>query len=136
MFATLFFGVLDPLTGKMAYINGGQEPLFIFNRTGIKAELKATGPVVGMMPDMEYQIKQVSFDPGDILIGYTDGVTEAMSPQEKLFGKKRVLALLEKPAATASELIEQIKQELFDHIDNAPQFDDITMLAVHREVQE
>jgi sigma-B regulation protein RsbU (phosphoserine phosphatase) len=136
MFATLFFGVLDPLTGKMAYINGGQEPLLIFNRTGIKAELKATGPVVGMMPDMEYQIKQVTFDPGDILIGYTDGVTEAMSPQEKLFGKKRVLALLEKPAATASELIEQIKQELFTHIDNAPQFDDITMLAVHREVQE
>jgi sigma-B regulation protein RsbU (phosphoserine phosphatase) len=59
-----------------------------------------------------------------------------MSPQENLFGKKRFLSLLEKPASTASELIEQIKLELFSHIDNAPQFDDITMIAVHREAEE
>jgi sigma-B regulation protein RsbU (phosphoserine phosphatase) len=133
MFATLFFGVLDPQTGKMAYVNGGHEPLLIINPRGIKEKLKATGPVVGMMPDMEYSIKQVQFEPGDLLVGYTDGVTEAMSPEEKLFGKERFLQLLQKSAPTASRLIEQIKTELFDHIDNAPQFDDITMLAVRRE---
>jgi sigma-B regulation protein RsbU (phosphoserine phosphatase) len=136
MFATMFFGVLDPLTGKMAYVNGGHEPLFIVNQFGVKKSLKSTGPVVGMMPAMEFNVQQVRFDPGDILIGYTDGVTEAMSPQENLFGKKRFLSLLEKPAPTASELIEQIKLELFSHIDNAPQFDDITMIAVHREAEE
>jgi sigma-B regulation protein RsbU (phosphoserine phosphatase) len=86
-----------------------------------------------MMPAMEYGIEQVQIEPGEILIGYTDGVTEAMSPEEKLFGQKRFLSLLEKPASTASQLIEQIKIELFNHIDNAPQFDDITMMAVHRE---
>jgi sigma-B regulation protein RsbU (phosphoserine phosphatase) len=133
MFATMFFGVLDPQTGKMAYVNGGHEPVFIVNQFGVKKTLKNTGPVVGMMPAMEFKVKQVRIDPGDILIGYTDGVTEAMSPQENLFGKKRFLTLLEKPAPTASELIEQIKLELFNHIDNAPQFDDITMIAVHRE---
>jgi len=133
MFATMFFGVLDPKTGKMAYVNGGHEPLLIINQAGIREQLKATGPVVGMMPDMEYGINQVQFEPGDLLIGYTDGVTEAMSPEEKLFGKKRFLRLLQKPALTASQLIEQIKIELFNHIDNAPQFDDITMLAVCRE---
>jgi sigma-B regulation protein RsbU (phosphoserine phosphatase) len=133
MFATMFFGVLDPLTGKMAYVNGGHEPLFIVNQFGVKKSLKSTGPVVGMMPAMEFNVQQVRFDPGDILIGYTDGVTEAMSPEENLFGKKRFLSLLEKPAPTASELIEQIKLELFSHIDNAPQFDDITMIAVHRK---
>ena len=133
MFATMFFGVLDPKTGKMAYVNGGHEPLLIINQAGIREQLKATGPVVGMMPDMEYGINQVQFEPGDLLIGYTDGVTEAMSPEEKLFGKKRFMHLLQKPALTASQLIEQIKIELFNHIDNAPQFDDITMLAVHRE---
>jgi sigma-B regulation protein RsbU (phosphoserine phosphatase) len=136
MFATMFFGVLDPLTGKMAYVNGGHEPLFIVNQFGVKKSLKSTGPVVGMMPAMEFNVQQVRFDPGDILIGYTDGVTEAMSPEENLFGKKRFLSLLEKPAPTASELIEQIKLELFSHIDNAPQFDDITMIAVHREAEE
>ena len=136
MFATLFFGVLDPQTGKMAYVNGGHEPVLIVNQFGVKKSLGSTGPVVGMMSGMEYNVQQVQIDPGDILIGYTDGVTEAMSPQEKLFGKKRFLTLLEKPAPTASELIDQIKLELFNHIDNAPQFDDITMIAVRRESQE
>jgi sigma-B regulation protein RsbU (phosphoserine phosphatase) len=82
---------------------------------------------------MEFQVKQVRIEPGDILIGYTDGVTEAMSPQQNLFGKKRFLTLLEQPALTAPKLIDQIKLELFNHIDNAPQFDDITMIAVRRE---
>ena len=136
MFATLFFGVLDPQTGKMAYVNGGHEPVLIVNQFGVKKSLGSTGPVVGMMSAMEYNVQQVQIDPGDILIGYTDGVTEAMSPQEKLFGKKRFLTLLEKPAPTASELIDQIKLELFNHIDNAPQFDDITMIAVRCESQE
>ena len=134
MFATLFFGVLNPQTGKMAYINGGHEPLLIINQSGIKDQLKATGPVVGMMTEMEYNIEQVQLEPGDILIGYTDGVTEAMSPREELFGKKRFLSLLEKPAPSASELIEKIRLELFNHMDNAPQFDDITMMAVHRKM--
>jgi sigma-B regulation protein RsbU (phosphoserine phosphatase) len=133
MFATLFFGVLDPLTGKMAYVNAGHEPLLIVNQSGVKESLKSTGPVVGMLPAMEFQVKQVRIEPGDILIGYTDGVTEAMSPQQNLFGKKRFLTLLEQPALTAPKLIDQIKLELFNHIDNAPQFDDITMIAVRRE---
>jgi sigma-B regulation protein RsbU (phosphoserine phosphatase) len=136
LFATLFFGVLDPQTGKMAYVNGGHEPPYIVNQSRVRKRLTTTGPVVGMMPAMDYSIQQVQIEPGDILIGYTDGVTEAMSPEEKLFGKKRFISLLEKPASTAGKLIEQIKIELFNHIDYAPQFDDITMMAVHRKSQE
>ncbi len=75
-------------------------------------------------------------EPDDFLIGYTDGVTEAMSPENKLFSKKRFLSLLEKPTASASQLIEQIKIDIFKHIGDAPQFDDITMIGVHRESQE
>ena len=133
MFATLFFGVLDPQTGKMAYVNGGHEPLLLLNQSGVKEILKTTGPVVGMLPAMEYQVKQIWIEPGDMLLGFTDGVTEAMSPQEKLFGKKRILKLLEKPAPTASKIIDQIKIALFNHIDNAPQFDDITIISLRRE---
>jgi sigma-B regulation protein RsbU (phosphoserine phosphatase) len=132
MFATLFFGVLDPKTGKLIYINGGHESLLIVNQSGVKNFLKASGPVVGMMPSMHFKVEHAHIEPGDILIGYTDGVTEALSPGKELFTKKRFLSLLEKPASTATELIEQIKIDLFDHIANAPQFDDITMLAVHR----
>lgn len=132
MFATLFFGVLDPKTGKMAYISGGHEPLFIVNQSGVRKSLKATGPVVGMMPGMPFKVQQIQIEPGEILIGFTDGVTEALSPKKSLFTKKRFLSLLERPAPTAFGLIEQIKTDLFAHIDNAPQFDDITMIAAHR----
>jgi sigma-B regulation protein RsbU (phosphoserine phosphatase) len=133
MFATLFFGVLDPLNGKLFYVNGGHEPLILFNQSGIKKRLKATGPVVGMMSDMEYKVKQVQLEPDDFLIGYTDGVTEALSPENKLYTKERLLSFLEKPAATASQQIDQIKSDIFDHIGDAAQFDDITMIAVHRK---
>jgi sigma-B regulation protein RsbU (phosphoserine phosphatase) len=132
MFATLFFGVLDPQSGKLTYVNGGHEPLILFNQSGIKERLKATGPVVGYMTPMEFKVRQVQMEPDDFLIGYTDGVTEALSPENKLFSKNRFLSLLEKPAATASRQIEKIKTDIFNHIGNAPQFDDITMIAVHR----
>ena len=132
MFATLFFGVLDPLSGKMAYVNAGHEPVIIANNNGVKERLKPTGPVVGMMPESKYKAMPVQFEHGDILIGYTDGVTEALSPKKEFYTKGRFFSILEKPAPTASKLIEQIKIDLYNHMDDAPQFDDITMLAVHR----
>ena len=133
MFATLFFGVLDPLSGKMAYVNGGHEPVIIVNHGRVRERLKGTGPAVGMMPESKYRAKTIQIEPGDILIGYTDGVTEALSPHKEFYTKGRFFSILENPAPTASKLIEQIKIDLYNHMDNAPQFDDITMLAVHRK---
>ncbi|MGD1713569.1 GAF domain-containing SpoIIE family protein phosphatase [Dapis sp. BLCC M172] len=132
MFATLFFGVLDPKTGLLSYVNGGHEPLFIINQDGIKQTLNSTGPAVGMMPNMKFEIKEVQLEPGEILIGYTDGVTEAKCPEGKLFTDKRLKEMVEKPANSASELIGRIKNKLFDYMEDAAQFDDITMLAVRR----
>ncbi|NEO57228.1 MAG: SpoIIE family protein phosphatase [Okeania sp. SIO3B5] len=132
MFATLFFGILDPKTGILSYINGGHEPLFIVNQDGIKQTLNSTGPAVGMMPNMKFGIQQVQLETGDILIGYTDGVTEAKSPEGKLFTDNRLKEIVEKPADSASELMGRIKDNLFNYMDDAPQFDDITMLAVRR----
>ena len=133
MFATLFFGVLDPRNGKMTYVNAGHEPLIIVNHGGMREKLKPTGPVVGMSFETEYKVKQTLIEPGDILIGYTDGVTEALSPNKEFYTKRRFFSVLENPAPTASKLIEQVKIDLYNHMDDAPQFDDITMLAVHRE---
>jgi sigma-B regulation protein RsbU (phosphoserine phosphatase) len=134
MFATLFFGVLDPRNGKMTYVNAGHEPLIIVNHGGMREKLKPTGPVVGMSFETEYKVKQTLIEPGDILIGYTDGVTEALSPNKEFYTKGRFFSVLENPAPTASKLIEQIKMDLYNHMDDAPQFDDITMLAVHRKL--
>jgi sigma-B regulation protein RsbU (phosphoserine phosphatase) len=133
MFATLFFGVLSPLTGTLAYINCGHEPPFIIGPSGIKETLRTAGPVVGVVTGAEFKVHQTCLEPGDILIGYTDGVTEALSPQETFFSKENFLALLQRPASSAIELIERIQNDLFRHINNSPQFDDITMIAVHRK---
>jgi sigma-B regulation protein RsbU (phosphoserine phosphatase) len=136
MFATLFFGILNPVTGEIAYINGGHEPLFIIGQSGIKETLSAAGPVVGIITGAEFKIQQSQLEPGDILIGYTDGVTEALSPRQTLYSKEKFRALLEVRASSATELIQRIQTDLFQHIDNAPQFDDITMIAVHRKPQK
>jgi serine phosphatase RsbU (regulator of sigma subunit) len=134
MFATLFFGVLDPRNGKIAYVNAGHEPVLIVNRYGVKERLKPTGPVVGISPESQYEVKRIVIEPGDILIGYTDGVTEALSTENEFFTKKQFFTILENPAPTATKLIDQIKGELDNHVGGAPQFDDITMLAVHRKI--
>jgi sigma-B regulation protein RsbU (phosphoserine phosphatase) len=132
MFATLFFGVINPVNGIMAYINAGHEPVIVLNSTGVRKNLKSTGPAVGMMHDMKFEIEQVQIEAGEILIGYTDGVIEAIGPNGDFFTRKRLSVILEKPPSTASGLVEHIKTNLLKHVQNAPPSDDITMLAVQR----
>ncbi len=81
MFATTFFGMLDPVTGTLLYINGGHPPVFIIAPDGtIKDRLEPTGPAVGMFPGAEFEIMDAHLEPGDLLLGYTDGVTDARNP--------------------------------------------------------
>jgi serine phosphatase RsbU (regulator of sigma subunit) len=101
MFATLFFGVLNPNNGLL-------------------------------MPDVDYIIKQTVMAPGEIMLAYTDGVTEALSKDGKEFSRKRLLALLNKPPFSAKELLENIAGQVSSHIENTEQFDDITLLALRR----
>ena len=132
MFATLFFGVLDPDSGKLAYINGGHEAALVLDQNGIKESLLKTGPAVGVFPEAKYSYKQIQLKPGDILFAYTDGVTDARSPDHASFTKERLFSLLSRPASTAIDLLEMIGTPLFAHIGMAPQEDDITMLALQR----
>ncbi|MEW6673089.1 MAG: SpoIIE family protein phosphatase [Thermodesulfobacteriota bacterium] len=132
MFATLFFGVLDPASGHLVYINGGHEPLYIIGKDGVKAELPPTGPAVGLMEDLKFTAQRLQFDPGDLLLGLTDGVTEACNPEEEFFTRNRVKDILAQPMASSRELLEKIRQQVFDFVDTAPRSDDFTMLAVQR----
>lgn len=132
MFATMFFGVLDPASGKLCYINGGHEPLYFIKQNGIKKELRPTGPAVGLMPDTKYNIRHIQLDPGDLLLGYTDGVTEARSPEDEIYTRDRLQSLLTQPFKSASDTLERIKNNLFAFMDVAPRSDDVTMLAVQR----
>lgn len=130
MFVTLFFGVLDPLTGTLVYANGGHCPPVIVGPDGVKARLETTGPAVGLFPNVDFGIAHTQLEPGDILFGYTDGVTDARSPERVFFGEQRLHTLLTQPATSATDLLNRFEWNLQAHIASADQFDDITMLAV------
>ena len=133
MFATIFFGVLNPVTGDLNYINGGHDPLYILDPSGrVKDHLGPTGPAVGVRADAKLEIRRSVIEPGDILYGYTDGVTEARKADGGFFTEKKLLALLKEGAETASGLLDNISEVLHAYIGDAEQFDDITMLAVRR----
>jgi sigma-B regulation protein RsbU (phosphoserine phosphatase) len=132
MFATLFFGVLDPATGSLAYVNCGHNPPILIGRSGRTARLTATGPALGLMPDARFDIQQAHLEPGDILIAYTDGVTEARDPRGEFYGDAQLLSLVQPGAHSAEELLDRIEGSLRAHIDGEDPSDDITMLAVRR----
>ena len=134
MFATIFFGVLNPVSGRLHYVNGGHEPLLLVGPEGVKGHLRPTGPAVGMMPDMRFDIHHIYMEPGDILLGFTDGLTEARSPKDELYTRGRLNALFDPPSSTAGQLLERIQTNLLAFIDTAPQNDDITMLVVQRAI--
>jgi serine phosphatase RsbU (regulator of sigma subunit) len=132
MFATIFFGVLNPSTGHLCYVNGGHEPLFIIGKRGLKRDLGPSGPAVGMIPNMKFNIGQIFLEPGDTLFGYTDGVTEARSPGDELFTRERLKSLLAKASGSPEELLDGIQSDLSGFIGSMPRHDDITMLAIER----
>ena len=135
MFATLFFGVLDPKNGNLIYVSGGHEAVFIIDQNGIREKLLSTGPAIGLHPQAQFKYKQIQLKPGDILFSYTDGVIDARSPDQERFTRKRLSALLSQPVSSAFELMERIGTDLFSHIGKAPQEDDITMLMIQRKIQ-
>jgi sigma-B regulation protein RsbU (phosphoserine phosphatase) len=132
MFATVFFGLLDPLNGELLYINAGHESAFVIADDTLKQRLEPTGPAVGMMPDMEFKIGQIRFRPGDSLLLYTDGVIDALNPTEEQFAEQRLIEASVSPAPSAQARIENIMTALDAHIANREQYDDVTLLAVKR----
>jgi len=132
MFATIFYGILDPATGILTYINGGHEPPIIIGADGIKSSLDPTGPAVGLYPDLEFKTRTIKLEPADLLLVYTDGVVDARNKADEAFGKKRLQDLFGDPPLSAEDLIKQIKSRLNDHIQREKQFDDITIMALRR----
>ena len=133
MFATLFFGMLNPDTGQLMYINAGHNPPHIISSDGvIKASLTNTGAAVGMFPNIEYKIEEVTLEPGDTVYTYTDGVTEARNAAGDFVTDDGLIRLLSAPTPTATALVEKVHMYLEGFMYGAAQADDITMLAIRR----
>lgn len=136
MYATLFFGVLNPATSTLTYINAGHPAPILMGAHGVRSTLEATGPAVGMMPGSNFIIEQAYIAPGEILLAYTDGITEARNRAGQLFGEDRLIALLNEPYYTIQPALSQIESAVHMHTGDVPQADDITILALQRIVGE
>ena len=133
MFTTAFIAILDLESGELSYISGGHNPALIGNRTnGFNYLPQPKGILMGVMPDAPYEVKQHNMRPGQTLVLYTDGVTEAENMNKEFFGDDNFRNLLGTlPSEEPEQLIDGIRRSVADHAGEAPQSDDITVLALH-----
>jgi serine phosphatase RsbU (regulator of sigma subunit) len=132
MFATMFFGSLDPATGELVYVNAGHEPPLITGTQGLRARLRPTGPAVGMLADMDFQAAKVVLGNGEALVAFTDGVTDSHNADGALFGDARLCELVAAPADSAQAMVQRIQAALRAHAGDVPAFDDVTLMVVRR----
>ena len=134
MFATLFFGILDPDNGSLYYVNGGHEPPVILDKEGrIIQRLMPTGPAVGMFPDLDFKVEKIRLECGDCLVGFTDGTTDAKNSAGELFSEERLLESIAAPWTSVFSMLFELKTELQNHIGGLAQFDDITLISFRRK---
>ncbi len=134
VFLTAIYAMLDPETGQLTYANGGHNrPLFMQASTGEVRELSARGIILGQFDEVDIEEEAVEFSPGDTMVLYTDGVTEAINAEEQPFGEDRLNAILASNAgARAEEIVTAIADAVHSFAGSEPQADDFTILAVAR----
>jgi len=132
MFVTLFFAKLCEKDASLVYSNAGHNPPLVFRASTSSIEaLEVTGPVLGMMEEMEYEQRTISLESGDILLLYTDGIVEAMNGKEELFGLQRLRSSLASTKRLSAQGIQDsILRDLKQFTEGAEQSDDITAMVI------
>ena len=134
MFITLWYGVLDPVRHDLLFANAGHNPpLLLSAASGQIRLLRTHGRILGILPTAVLEDDLVALAPGDLLILYTDGVTDAINPNEESFDMERLQAVvLAHQAQSAAAIAEAIKAAVREFVGAAPQFDDLTLIVVKR----
>src|SRR5579883_319791 len=132
MFVTFFYGVLDTRTGELQFANAGHNPPYVFNSDGTFRPLEDKGgPMLGLFPGLKYDAAITRLAPGECILVYTDGVTEAKDTADEFFNEERLEAYLkEHPSEPAEHLVNGLHQRVQEFAMGAPQADDITALAL------
>jgi len=132
IFATLFFGILNIPDGRLDYINAGHEPLMIVSRDRCVRELRPTGPAIGISSKAIFKLQSDRLDPGETLIGFTDGITDACKGDGVRFGRAGMLAAIKEADGPGGNLMQCIIDGVFDHLGGGDLTDDIAMISVKR----
>ncbi len=132
MFVTLFYGTLKESDRTLTYVNAGHNPPIVCRSgDGTIEELMPTGIVLGAVENQDYSSRSLRVGPGDVVVMYTDGVTESIDPDENFFGEDRLKTIISDNARLpANEILEKILSGVREFTRDLPQFDDITLLVI------
>jgi sigma-B regulation protein RsbU (phosphoserine phosphatase) len=132
MFVTLFYGIVDNETKTLTYVNAGHNPPIVLRqKTGEIDELQLTGIAVGALEDAKYEQQEIALSPGDLVVLYTDGITEAVNDRDEMFDVTRLIEIIRKNGnRPAQEIVNEIIGSVSAFSENQPQFDDITLMVV------
>jgi sigma-B regulation protein RsbU (phosphoserine phosphatase) len=133
LFATIFFAILDTGSGRLCYINAGHDPPYLLRGQEIMGTIQPTGPMVGAIEQAEFSVETVLLEPGDSLVLYSDGVTDAQDAAGEMFGAERLKASLSVPGSSPDGRFTGLLAALDQHLAGASQYDDITLLMVSRD---
>jgi sigma-B regulation protein RsbU (phosphoserine phosphatase) len=140
-FISLFYAELEA-TGNMAYVNGGHCPPLLLTPAGDVFELKTCGPVLGPLPDADYRRGYLTLRPGEVLVLFTDGVTERLGPattdeRPDEFGREGLVeAVRSAESGTAAEIAAAVIARVRDHGNGRPLDDDVSVLVIKRLLSE
>ena len=131
MFVTVFYAVYDPRTRELTYANGGHNLPVIVHANGENTVIASTnGIALGILPSGEYEQSSITCEPGDTVVLYTDGVTEAIDVAEEEFGMERLQGVFTSAPGDCRGAVQSVFDAVEEFAGEAPQFDDITCLAL------
>jgi serine phosphatase RsbU (regulator of sigma subunit) len=130
LYATLFVGVLDPVTRRFRYVNAGHHPQFIMRRLGGLERMESTHLPVGLLAGRGYRQREVQLQEGDRLFFYTDGCVEAKNEADEMFGAERLETLLASVGASSpDDMLRRVEKAVEQFRGSRELFDDLTLMA-------
>lgn len=133
-YATFFLAIYQPDSGELRYVNAGHNPPFVIRGCDEALRLETGGMVVGLLKETSYEEGMVQLESGDLLLAYTDGISEAMTAQDEEWGDQRMLAAAEEARTLpAKEILRKVVAAADDFTGGAPQHDDMTLMVLKVE---
>jgi sigma-B regulation protein RsbU (phosphoserine phosphatase) len=130
-FVTAFYGVLDASNKTLAYTNAGHNPPLVLDKDGNARFIERGGLPLGMFRDTRYYEYYVSIEPGQVIVLYTDGVTEATGASGEEYGRERLArAVLKAQKLSAREMVSQLHKDVIEWTDRQGADDDITFFII------
>lgn len=134
LFVTVFYGILEPTSGKLVYCNAGHNPPCLLRSNASRQELLSrTGIALGIFEEAAWEARTITLEPGDLLVMYTDGVVDAQNPAGDQYGDEKLQGIIDETRLLpAGELLGILAEDIHKHTGAAEQTDDITIVVLRR----